>query len=321
MRTQLLCTLLLLLLSFPVSSDSGGGDSGGGGSDSGGSSSSDSGSSGGTSSCTGNCPKIAGIVIGSVMGSAFVIILVCCICHPSWFSCCSGIPAQASMANVPKTDAERQLRIGAALSTTVQFPPRTITSCRKGHNLVSVSSDRNRYLSADAWQKCNCCGGNFLLRNGSWRCESCDFDICPSCKSPQVNETLKYPTCKQGHALVRSVYYGMYSHLPYYGGHYQCNACFLDKSCSTGRWFCVFCLVDVCDECQKREQVVQIAPVLGQPVLSQPIPPELAAAAATVPVGTAATTMAEKGLTGGRCCVIEGEMLPPPYGYVSKDKI
>ncbi len=271
MRSQLLSPMLLLLfLALPVSLDSGGGDegggSGGGGSSGGSYSSRGYRNSGGSGSCGTTC----GIIVGSVAGAVVIAVLVVYLCR---HRVCRWCTSSTITMNVPKTEAERKKRTEAALSTTVQFPPREITACRKGHELVYTKSDQNRYLSAGAWQKCNCCGNNFDLRNGSWRCESCDFDICPSCKSPHIDETLKYPTCKQGHILVKSIYYGMYRRLPYYGGQYQCAACFQSKSCSSGRWFCVFCLVDVCDECQKRHDMVQ-APV---DVLIQPVPPEQAA--------------------------------------------
>lgn len=120
---------------------------------------------------------------------------------------------------------------------------------------------------------------------------------------------LKYPTCKQGHALVKSVYYGMYRYLPYYGGQYQCAACFQSKSCISGRWFCTLCLVDVCDECQKQDRIVP-APVS---VSAQPIPPpEMVAASGTT--ATVRVNTAGKKLKRRKCGAIKDWTPPPPGG-------
>lgn len=207
---------------------------------------------------------------------------LCCWC--SRCSCCSSqatAPSPAAMGPTPPaavlttvtvvSDEARAVRIYETLALTVPATPRPIDKCRSGHDLVLIKNDTNRFLGRNAWQRCNCCGKTFMFRDGSWRCVACDFDVCPQCRTAAPHAELKYPACKRGHFLVWSVYYGMYRNLPYNNKMYKCESCLQQKSCEQGRWFCVYCMLDVCAECQKKSAVPPSAPVAPLPTV-YPVP-------------------------------------------------
>lgn len=60
--------------------------------------------------------------------------------------------------------------------------------------------------------------------------------------------------------MVKSIYHGIYSNLPYYDGHYKCVKCNNGSlNCAAGRWFCVYCKEDVCYDCMEKANEAEYA--------------------------------------------------------------
>ena len=168
-----------------------------------------------------------------------VLIISCCCCRQN---CCKGSDAFVSP---PTTEEQRLQAVALRLSTN---PPRSLlrTVCREGHPLIRIRA----HNAPGQYQICNSCGERYSLSSGSWRCPSCDFDICTSCKHVTQRPGLHFPSCHAGHPLVKSHYASERASGYYFSGYYQCASCFLIKTCIEGRYFCPFCLVDVCSSCQ-----------------------------------------------------------------------
>jgi len=174
----------------------------------------------------------------------------CVICYLLWKI--SKMFHNPRRFNARISDTEKQKIIDNSLSAEVPNEIRAFNMCRKQHLLNFTSQDYNSKFSSNARQKCNGCGELYLLRTGAYRCNKCDFDICTTCKNISVNYDLKYPICKQGHILVKSSYFGNNEFMPYNDKEYQCRVCLKIKSCELKRYFCPYCLIDVCEECQKK---------------------------------------------------------------------
>ncbi len=193
--------------------------------------------------------QLVGYIVGSIAGVGIVVTVVLVVfCY-----CRRRHRGPDAPAEKDKPAGDIHDRTSKKLSTSIPLPEIIISKCRQLHDLVFTRRDDKVYVGRHIWQRCNCCGESYMLKDGGWRCDKCDFDVCLQCKAARANRALKYPVCSMGHVLVKSIYVGMYSHLPYYGGEYVCAACEQHKKCAEGRWFCVYCLVDVCQECQRKE--------------------------------------------------------------------
>jgi len=146
------------------------------------------------------------------------------------------------------TEAERKARILEYFSAA---PPRlTYNSCLLGHLLTFIRSPNfNRVVT------CNECGKMYSTIHGTWACPSCSFFICEFCYQRQDAPTnAKYPACVKGHPLIFSVYpWNSLTDFHNTSGMFTCKICGKAKNVSFGRYFCCYCLVNLCASCQFSE--------------------------------------------------------------------
>lgn len=179
---------------------------------------------------------LTGIIVGCILGGlvvTIVIIYIFCICCRT----------ETHMSSEPASQDPEEMR--RSLSTTSRGAV-TAKVCRNGHVLSFV---RGKNLPGQ-YQICNVCGSKYSLSQRSWHCATCNFDICSTCRILNPVYGTKYPSCSRGHPLVLSRYFSPRPDGPYHSGTYVCNACAQHKPCSIARFFCAFCLVNVCPQCQ-----------------------------------------------------------------------
>ncbi len=126
--------------------------------------------------------------------------------------------------------------------------------CPKNHVLLwNVSTE----LAGDEYE-CKECKQAFRKDMGRWRCQECDYDICPSEKRPVallamcfvgVPEALrgKLLFCQdKKHPLIWSQ-----NTVGYPSQSYTCSVCGQpERSLTVGRWTCGLCKYNVCPECR-----------------------------------------------------------------------
>ena len=167
-----------------------------------------------------------------------LILAYCCYANKSFF-----INALRKQPQI----TQKQRVILASIYVSNSCPEKAkFDTCRKRHLLTFVYGKENFQT-----QVCNICGRRYSMIEGSWRCLQCDFDVCRSCKSIVPSQSLKYKSCMNKHPLVLSNYNGVSADRPYFDGYYICNLCLHKNPCDEGRYFCAYCLINVCKDCQK----------------------------------------------------------------------
>ena len=149
------------------------------------------------------------------------------------------LPVQPVPPAAP-SDSDRAERIGESLSL-IPLTGITYTTCPNGHELSTGQDEYDKV--------CNFCGERIDPKAGLWLCSACDFCVCSLCRVPTPLMNIQYPACKLGHPLVLSRFENLIG--KYRNNKYQCVICLnSDNPCSEGRYFCGYCLVDVCYHCQ-----------------------------------------------------------------------
>ena len=188
------------------------------------------------------------IIIGILAFAAFAAYALlreeCKLC---WAFICRCIRCRSSAVRIFPEEACANATQTAAMLSTNMPPPLELKVCRLNHELI-----RMRFAGITRKKKiCSSCGCKVSWDEQFYKCkQKCNFVICERCHYIAPGRSLKYPSCASNHPLVFSKYRGRKKEDKYFGGKYQCAVCSRQKYCEAGRYFCTYCLVDVCANCQ-----------------------------------------------------------------------
>ncbi len=156
------------------------------------------------------------------------------------------------------------------------------TQCRNGHPLQWRAAWGGQ---VNCIYSCETCGKQTSSAAGMWNCSYCNYNVCPTCRSPgapmpapvaapvPVQMPANPQWCRNSHPLEWS-----YDATGYMGGMYSCDLCRNPGNCSMGRFCCRMCRFDVCQSC--RPQSTGIPPMgynpcpvgIPRPMMMQPQP-------------------------------------------------
>ncbi len=167
---------------------------------------------------------------------------VCDVCHSEGNDCSRGRwacqPCEYDVCGkcrAPPTYRQRVKERPAAAESEEDA-----VRCEKGHDM-RVSTLR---YGGGVYQ-CNRCHSEYACAVGRWFCETCEYDICPTCRPmpAQSSAAATGAVCGTGHPLGFS--FASYPN----SADYRCDLCGTTVRCSEGRWTCKACSYDVCQTC------------------------------------------------------------------------
>jgi len=149
--------------------------------------------------------------------------------------------------------------------------PQAGPACPKGHQMRSVLVSQLGMVSPcyAAGAKCDGCGRHVLPNESVSHCDSCGYDLCPSCGNRGMMPSLPASTCPKGHPM-RDVFIRELGAVnKSYSSGTMCDKCRRMILADAVIRHCDVCEYDICVVCRNRMILQQQPPPMcprGHPV-------------------------------------------------------